>query len=81
MKTFGILCLAGLCLVGCSSSDDVVKSPAQAGEGIAANPSGKPRTPEEQALADKMSAAGQAQSQAQGSDAAKMTEALKKAGK
>ena len=82
MKNLLILLVTAVALVGCSSSsEDAAATPAKPGEGQPLNPSGKPQTPEAQAMGDKMSVAGKAQEAAQGAAAQQAAAAMKKAGK
>ena len=78
MKKYAVSLIALATLVGCSgSSSDVEASTSKPGEGQAQNPSGKPQTPEAQALSDQMTAAGQAQAAGQGAAAQAAANAMK----
>lgn len=82
MKSLVSLLAVACALVGCaSSSEDVAVSPAKPGEGQPLNPTGKPQTPEAQAMGNAMQAAGQAQNAAQDANAKAMAEAMRKGGK
>jgi hypothetical protein len=79
MRSGVLFTVALIFLVGCSSSspDEGTIKP---GDGVAQNPSGKPRTPEEAAMAQRMSQAGDAMNAARAAEAKARAEAMAKAG-
>jgi hypothetical protein len=73
-----LLALATLAvaLTGCSSASSEADGTIKPGSGVATNPGGKPRTPQEEAYAKQMQQAGNVIND----DRAKMAEARKRAG-
>ncbi|RYG26884.1 hypothetical protein EON82_01565 [bacterium] len=76
MRTLLALSAAVLALSGCSSASPEADGNIKPGSGVATNPGGKPRTPEEEAYAKQMQQAGAVVND----DRAKMAEARKQAG-
>jgi hypothetical protein len=76
LRPFLTLSVVAFALVGCSSASSDADGSVKPGSGVAINPSGKPRTPEEEAYAKQMQQAGSVVND----DRAKMAEARKQAG-
>jgi len=70
---------AAILLCGCSSSP-TDEGTVKEGNGVALNPSGKPQTAEEAALADKMRQTGEAMNAQRDAEAKAMEEAKARSG-